>query len=374
MIGNRYYRWHLLKTWQEDEVTWKVWMDQCDHMENEAMGLHIGFVMSMFIRFAVVGFMPGVAGYPPYQTDIQVEVLLLITIPFCVMSCAAISFVRNYQEGLESRPNLKRGLDTFKACMVLSAGWIFFFYVQWQAYYMTVTVGVYGTESDNIAASMMSVLVATFLVAFFIFLYNHVGQRWTIIQDEGIQRDITMVFVLMIGFSWETTMSIAVQGVSGEYGDVTDSDADFVFVFLMVLVNATFIPMWTNFILPRTLSEKFLAAPEVGTKGSEEKQPLLKTSDASDSGKPGSRRSAARSAKAGVSQESSEFNPDDKGQEKPAEEKFEEVKPPEEQPTAASPTAASPTAEELNRRSARANRSERAPVTAAAGGGDDDEF
>lgn len=313
MVFNRTYRYGLLKLWREDEAVWRPWMDQCDFLENEAMGLVVGFMLSTVFRFAIIGKLPGAPGYPHYNKWSQVNSLLLTTIPFCCFALFVSIMIRRFKEGLEIRPLFKRVLDTTKACIVLTASWLFFFLVQWESYFACLMPGVYGTLADNMASSMTSVMISVLVACLLIAVYGKISQTFPWAREEGLIRDITMVFVLMLGLSWETTMSIAVDAVAGDTEN--SSNGDLMFIFLMVMVVICFLPVWCFYILPHTLGgeEQKGSAPATD----EEKVPLVSATPASTT-QDARRRGASRS-RAG---DGAAFDPDEKADNKSANEEI----------------------------------------------------
>lgn len=260
VIGARYYRWILLKHWREDEASWKPWMVQCDRLENEAMGLLFGYLLSLNIRFWIVGIMPGMPGYPPINTAEQVDIILLTTIPVGGLAVAFVGMCKRYRSALEQRPLLKRLADTGKHAITFSAGWLLFYFAQWQSYFLVLTPGVYGTLSDNISGSVMTFLVGAFLATWFIYLQGLISHAFNWSRDEVVLQELCTGFIPLLGFGWETTMSIAIQGVAGQnsnsFKSSTMSDelsSDFLFFVLLILVVASVFPIWGLHMLPKCI-------------------------------------------------------------------------------------------------------------------------
>eukprot|EP00437_Effrenium_voratum_P030390 CAMPEP_0181413254 /NCGR_PEP_ID=MMETSP1110-20121109/8875_1 /TAXON_ID=174948 /ORGANISM="Symbiodinium sp., Strain CCMP421" /LENGTH=550 /DNA_ID=CAMNT_0023536057 /DNA_START=65 /DNA_END=1717 /DNA_ORIENTATION=- len=222
------------------------WMELVEKMEIQATGFVVGFLISMWVRFAVTGAVPG-ARYGRKVTGDDVSYLYgyaMFTAACAVgMEWAVIPHVN----GREGQAVLKRAMRTVSESLWMALAWLVFYGSQWVLWHMTADES--GTHhTAKLTASNGLALVGSAMV----FVPMIAGQMMNSMRWMVWETFVSMA-ALILAFSWETAVYMAVQGSAESIEG--DSEKKLVGMLNILSILAIILPGWYLYMLPLAREE-----------------------------------------------------------------------------------------------------------------------
>jgi len=219
--------------------------EQFADTEDEAIGLFLGLVNSMVIRFAVSGRMPPVHGNPMDKSRSEVALLTLAAVLSGLLLVLVINamyhVVRKYPG-----PRMERLIGVLKNTLAMTMGWCFLFSAQWTFWTFTDDHGL--GAGDKMTARMVMAAVLTIASYGSIFMIELLASSYEKLESL---RPLARGFVLLLGLCWEAAFQQAVEGVGDCY---TGHAKTFSFISLTTFLCIIVLPAWGVYILPRAKS------------------------------------------------------------------------------------------------------------------------
>ncbi|CAJ1409222.1 unnamed protein product [Effrenium voratum] len=250
------------------------WMQLVEKMEIQATGFVVGFLISMWVRFAVTGAVPGARyGRKVTGDDVPSAWMLLALAPVFLhmltrMSCGsphARSYLYGYAmftaacavgmewaviphvNGREGQAVLKRAMRTVSESLWMALAWLVFYGSQWVLWHMTADES--GTHhTAKLTASNGLALVGSAMV----FVPMIAGQMMNSMRWMVWETFVSMA-ALILAFSWETAVYMAVQGSAESIEG--DSEKKLVGMLNILSILAIILPGWYLYMLPLAREE-----------------------------------------------------------------------------------------------------------------------
>ncbi|CAK9021377.1 unnamed protein product [Durusdinium trenchii] len=218
------------------------WTTLVEDMELESTAFIVSFLFSMWARFCVTGAVPG-ARYSRKITGDDVNWLFCFVIVVVVLAAAALYVP------VESFSSLfiQKLMRTSIRVLWMTFGWLVFFLCQWLLWNMTADDAGAHHTSKLIAANGLA-LVGTVLI-FFPMVSAHLMGRSSCLSS-GL---FIGVASLILAFSWETAVYMAVQGASETVEG--DTMQKLVATIMIVLILGIILPGWYIYMLPLARAE-----------------------------------------------------------------------------------------------------------------------
>jgi len=244
LIRGKLYAENLWE-YHQDLLPWKR---KVEGAEEQGFGLCIGMLLSMLVRFAISNTIPDIAGTPAYRSPQEITMLLIA----CGISClvtvfvaGAMTFLKQPQWGNMAHRVANCVTLTFEMC----TAWLVFYFFQWKFWWQAhVTGTVGGDEVDELVAQMGVTIIAFMLVFALIFFLDKIADILMRPKDSAL-RELNAAFGLLLGFSWEMTIFIAIKGVGNSKSSYQAEC--FTQLQLMLLVNLVLLPVWIRVVLPK---------------------------------------------------------------------------------------------------------------------------
>eukprot|EP00435_Cladocopium_sp_Y103_P053715 s1061_g17.t1 len=228
---------------------WQEYDESKERQEHEATGFIIGFLISMFVRFAITGSLPGSkkAGGITLTHLIWMMAVAGASMKLYVMT----SFLSAKVNAAERSVWFRRSLKIGKESCAMTMAWMIFYFVQWFFWHvyavdLTVEAGKYSTAL-SVAVTLSGLVMLTLLLITFV--AQKLG-RSTLSLTE-----LDNVFSLQTGFAWEMAFyAVTVSGVTSGIEDATAKALSGVMwiMFLLLLVA----PPWYLHMVPKVAEEK----------------------------------------------------------------------------------------------------------------------
>ena len=166
-------------------------------MHREAGGFAVGFLMSVWVRFAVVGSMPG---SPTKSGALTQTDLMWMSFGTCLalMLCVLVTGLSKSLAGTSA--NLRCAVSWLAETTAMTASWLVFFSLQWLLWYSTTSGHRKLQVTERLAAFMLQALVASFgSVAV-------MGTCCMWSSKDAPSDCLVRALALQIGYSWEVAM------------------------------------------------------------------------------------------------------------------------------------------------------------------------
>ncbi|CAE7761448.1 ttll6 [Symbiodinium sp. CCMP2456] len=166
-------------------------------MHREAGGFAVGFLISVWVRFAVVGSVPG----SPTKTGALTQAdLMWMSFGTCLalMLCILVSGLSKSLAGTSA--NLRCAVSWLAETTAMTASWLVFFWLQWLLWYSTTSGHRKLEVTERLAAFMLQALVASLgSVA----VMGTCG-AWS--GKDATPDCLLRALALQMGYSWEVAM------------------------------------------------------------------------------------------------------------------------------------------------------------------------
>lgn len=212
----------------------------------DAAGFQIGFLMSMWLRFLVTGFLPGSKkeAHPLSSQDLAFlgGALLISMSIFALMMWK----VRALADSTERKPIYRRIFRILTESSAMTMAWLLMYWVQWLFWYFHQNADG-SHRSGRHAALMSQAIVSTALVyaglMALVFLAKRMGKQ---VSDFT---ELCNAFVLQTGFCWEMAIYVGLVDSTTKLSNPNSRRiAAIVWIcFLLVMI----IPAWFWYILPK---------------------------------------------------------------------------------------------------------------------------
>ncbi|CAE7440990.1 unnamed protein product [Symbiodinium sp. CCMP2592] len=166
-------------------------------MHREAGGFAVGFLISVWVRFAVVGSVP----CSPTKTGALTQAdLMWMSFGTCtaLMLCILVSRLSKSLAGTSA--NLRFAVSWFAETTAMTASWLVFFSLQWLLWYSTTSGHRKLEVTERLAAFMLQALVAS-LGAIAV-----MGTSCLWSSEDAPSDCLLRALALQIGYSWEVAM------------------------------------------------------------------------------------------------------------------------------------------------------------------------
>mgnify|MGYP002803554393 CR=1 FL=1 len=214
----------------------------------DAIGFQIGFLMSMWIRFLVTGFLPGSKkeAHPLNTSDLSYLglALLLSMAVFALMMWK----VRAMADNTERKPSFRRIFRILTESSAMTMAWLLMYWVQWLFWYFHQNAD--GSHRSGRHAALMSQAIASTVLVY----AGLMGLVFVAKRMEKKVSDFTELcnaFVLQTGFCWEMAIYVGlVDSFTAKMANPTGRRvAAIVWIcFLLVMIA----PAWFWYILPKS--------------------------------------------------------------------------------------------------------------------------
>lgn len=238
----------LLFTCKKLRGAWQEYDEGKERQEHEAAGFIIGFLISVFVRFAITGSLPGSkkAGGIRLTHLIWMMAVTGTSMKLYVMT----SFLSAKVNAAERSVWFQRSLKIGKESCAMTMAWMIFYFVQWFFWHiyavdLTVEAGKYSTAL-SVAVTLSGLVMLTLLVATFV--AQKLGRNTLSLTE------LDNVFSLQTGFAWEMAFyAVSVSGITSGIEDATAKALSGVMwiVFLLFLV----VPPWYLHMVPKVAEE-----------------------------------------------------------------------------------------------------------------------
>eukprot|EP00933_Yihiella_yeosuensis_P005409 TRINITY_DN109916_c0_g1_i1.p1 TRINITY_DN109916_c0_g1~~TRINITY_DN109916_c0_g1_i1.p1 ORF type:complete len:726 (+),score=135.53 TRINITY_DN109916_c0_g1_i1:126-2303(+) len=237
---------------EEEERAYHRWDHQCEHAENEAYGFILGLMLSISIRFAIVGEVPSLHGNPVGKSREQIQ---SFTIAICISFFMFLVTI-GLSQGLEDKvgPTLRRIFEITKQVCAMNVAWSSVYCAQWLMWYLR--------EPHNASSTITAVAIvalcwsgASFVALVCIHGLSAVLENMNTVSWilEGLM-DVKLPFGLILGFSWECVFHKTVKGVCNTFTfEDSPFSADAVTVLVQFGVVLVMAPAWIIYICPKAL-------------------------------------------------------------------------------------------------------------------------
>lgn len=226
----------------------ELFEELCRESEDEYIGLTLGLLVSLVIRFAIIGKLPPLTGDPMVKKPEDVFALTgaCFGTGILIILFSSLRFRPNFQ-GLP--PKLDRLCTILMNVLTMTLGWCLLSAAEW---------GYWCSTSDR-GFGLGGKMTARVVVALFMFVFTLVGiytKLWVSklfpINWSGLKgANMVQFFGLLLGLSWKAVFKEALTSVSMRWDEGTIRTM--VDGGLTVALCAFVIPPWTMYIIPRVL-------------------------------------------------------------------------------------------------------------------------
>ena len=166
-------------------------------VHREAGGFAVGFLISVWVRFAVVGSVPG----SPTKTGALTQAdLMWMSFGTCTALMLCILMSRLSKSLARTPANLRFAVSWFAETTAMTASWLVFFFLQWLLWYSTTSGHRKLEVTERLAAFMLQALVAS-LGAIAV-----MGTSCLWSNEDAPPDCLLRALALQIGYSWEVAM------------------------------------------------------------------------------------------------------------------------------------------------------------------------
>ncbi|CAE7352863.1 ttll6 [Symbiodinium sp. KB8] len=217
----------------------------------EAAGFQIAFLLSVWIRFLVTGFLPGskkgaralVLGDLSYLGTF----LLLSVVIFGV----AMFKIRPLAGQTDRRPAMRRFFRILTETSAMTMGWLLMFWVQWAWWYSLQ--GADGSHNAGRHSALMCQAVTSAIMVYcgmvvLFFLAKRAG------KNASDFKELTNAWVLQTGFCWEVAIYEGlIDAHSATYSTPLARRMAAIACILLILI--AILPAWYWYIIPRAMEK-----------------------------------------------------------------------------------------------------------------------
>lgn len=253
-----------------------AYLEECDVFDTESLSLCLGLLISLLLRKCVTGDLPPVHGSPKYKTEEQVLTLLVVSVISGIF-VALLAQIYRVVPGEVSQATQKT-IHLIREISAMTMGWCLLYTGYWAFYQQT-------DSKDSVGGAMtmrvVMALVFSAITLAAIIVLDMVADRARSKFEEESVRSLLVTFSLLMGLSWESCFSQAVENL-GYAIEVRNSDAGafgygiitstFVQSTVTVALCAVVLPAWAWYILPHTSHFKHVQHLHHGHHGHEEKK------------------------------------------------------------------------------------------------------
>jgi hypothetical protein len=212
---------HIVRNWvmtYEDGVIKEhelAWHEQCIETENSGLGITLGFLLSVMIRYAVSGTLPPVEGAPRNKTNEQVDILLGVSLGLALPVLAIAGTLYTLKKQAKTLGIVVRAMTITLEIVVMTMGWCCSFCGQWIFWSATKGSGV--GLGDKMSARMVCALAQSYIGFILIIVIDFVADKVKIGRDafDAVVRAI----ILGIALAWQGAFRRAVDGIAHQSED-----------------------------------------------------------------------------------------------------------------------------------------------------------
>jgi hypothetical protein len=224
-----------------------AWDEQCKDTENSGLGITLGFLLSVMIRFAISGTLPPVEGAPRNKTQEEVDILLGVSLGLALPVLAIAGTLYTLKKQAKTMGIIIRALTILLEVVVMTMGWCCSFEGQWIFWSATKGAGV--GLGDKMSARMVCALAQSYIGFILIIMIDFIADKIKVGRDafDALVRAI----ILGIALAWQGAFRRAVQGIARQSSDA--AVRAYTDVALSIFLCGIVVPAWVMYILPRDL-------------------------------------------------------------------------------------------------------------------------
>lgn len=255
---------------------WEDAREEMVEVENDVVGLVLSLLICQAVKFAIVGQLAPIYGYPHGKTIRQIEMLLGAAIAFTIVALFPFIWRKLLRFATNPSPNSKQGKGWLQALSALvesvltfTVSWCLLYSGQWFFGNITDDSGL--GDGDEMLALIIMAFAASALGIVIIFVLDFFADHGILGRTRG-QRLINAVG-LLLGLSWEQTFDRAVDSIAEAFGMGQEQLATgFSFFFFWLLVA----PAWALYIQPSAAAhtQKTKSSDEASAHGSQGSEPV----------------------------------------------------------------------------------------------------
>lgn len=219
----------------------REWMSECMEYEDEVITMVLGFLFAQTLRFSLVGELVPREEDPKEQNEWAVAWMITVSLILEVGLLAATWLISGDASHHENPTFRRRASDIFKNLLGMTAAWVSLFGYRW-GLLKNLTLG---TASD-VTANMILTLIISSTCVLVIFVLSMVA-GFLDFHDRSLKA-ITSAVALLVGLSWETTFSKAIEGLANS--DLLGHPKT-VRICLSTCLFLVAYPAWQWYILPK---------------------------------------------------------------------------------------------------------------------------
>lgn len=233
----------------ERERSSESYLKASERMEVEISGFVGGFLLSIWVRFALIGNMPG-SQYGRSITQGDLNHLRIVVLIHLLTWLAMEKFLQPRFNAPEAGAVTRKVVGKLTETIAMASSWLIFYSLQWDFYASNASVGS-GSQGlvIELAAANSLAVTSSFVVFFAMFLLAVAG-------PGGACALVSSRFVnwavLLGGLSWEAAAYMVVQGACGNLEQTQKQLMSFVMICCIVVA---LVPAWLTYVLPASLEE-----------------------------------------------------------------------------------------------------------------------
>eukprot|EP00931_Biecheleriopsis_adriatica_P123534 TRINITY_DN98586_c0_g1_i1.p1 TRINITY_DN98586_c0_g1~~TRINITY_DN98586_c0_g1_i1.p1 ORF type:complete len:644 (-),score=106.84 TRINITY_DN98586_c0_g1_i1:54-1985(-) len=224
---------------EEDPIV-LFWLHQAEHTENELTAFALGFLISMCVRFGLVGCAARLHWAPDDTGSVeQMTGLLLCVLLFAVLliACSWLNRCSRISE---------RQCELIEVTLAMSMGWCMLYLGHWMFWIASDGNGLIG-NGDVMAAKTVVTFFCTCFGFAMLLVIDFAADRLPFFE-HGL-RSTSEAFVLLLGLSWESTF---VKVLEASQKKATDNTQDTLMTVVKALVLCFLVvPAWIMYIMPK---------------------------------------------------------------------------------------------------------------------------
>eukprot|EP00931_Biecheleriopsis_adriatica_P090109 TRINITY_DN64143_c0_g1_i1.p1 TRINITY_DN64143_c0_g1~~TRINITY_DN64143_c0_g1_i1.p1 ORF type:complete len:745 (+),score=145.50 TRINITY_DN64143_c0_g1_i1:289-2235(+) len=227
----------------------ELWHEQCVKAEDEFFAFATGFLISVSIRYFLMGCTPQLHWIPVDTGDVIETWGLLGAALACSVLLLLSALAKPWAHGRSNeRTCLERAATLLEQTMSMTMGWLVLFWGYWQFWNVTDAKGLIG-NGDVMIAKIVLALIFTCFAFVMIIVIDYAADRLPKLEDA--LRSLGEAFVLLLGLSWESCFMEVMGAVLKNSSDEVVNTL--VFVCMSAVLCLLVIPAWIMYILPNAL-------------------------------------------------------------------------------------------------------------------------
>eukprot|EP00931_Biecheleriopsis_adriatica_P002112 TRINITY_DN10276_c0_g1_i1.p1 TRINITY_DN10276_c0_g1~~TRINITY_DN10276_c0_g1_i1.p1 ORF type:complete len:534 (+),score=108.51 TRINITY_DN10276_c0_g1_i1:57-1658(+) len=217
----------------------------------EAIGFCVGFLICVWLRFCITGFVPGSKTESRGLTYHDVIYLFLVTLGFKLVYIVAAMTLRS-AAGNTEKPMMAGFAKITRETSAMTLAWLCLYSVQWFCVYTFApahagTAGLY--DSAAAIPFFTSIIVITSMVA-----VDMVARRMG--RSAGQLTELTRMYAILIGFAnemqyWSVFIEGKLSSRAGFHPEIRISSV----ILRTLLTLVILLPLWVRFILPKSFPD-----------------------------------------------------------------------------------------------------------------------